>query len=1065
MPIRTRAAKARPSVDVTAILVAHDGDRWLSAALAALAASTQRPARVVLVDTGSTDATPELLRAVEDAQVLTLARTQGFGAAVAAALAAAREAGPATTWVWLLHDDCAPAPTALEALLEQAEQSPRAALLGPKVLDWTDPRLLVEIGLTVDGGGHRETGLERREYDQGQRDAVHPVLAVGTAGALVRWDAYDQVGGLDPALAVFRDDLDLGWKLNAAGHQVVVVPTAVVHHVRAATTGRRQVDAAPGSLAGTDRKNALYVLLAHATRLGLLTLLPRLLVASVLRILALLLTRQVPGARDELLAVVGVLGRPARLRAARRVRRDTRSLPPAALRPLLASGGARVRARFGAFGDWVSGGAAPGTSSALGDPGPEGPDEAVDLTGGGSGSLRRFVRRPGVLLVVGLSLVALLAERSLLSGGDLVGGRLLAPSLGASDLWQAYGASWHPSSVGSNAPAPPYLAVLALLATLLLGKVTLAVDLVLLASMPLAGAAAYAAAGRVVQHRHVRLWAAATWALLPVATGGIATGRLDVAVVQIGLPLLALGAARVLTADSQDRVWRAAWSLGLGLTVVAAFSPLLWLLGGTVLLGGGLLSLFRSGSRRRALAALVATAVPAGLLLPWSLLALTAPGRLLHGPGRLVQDAALLPGRLGPLDVPLLHPGGSGLPPVWITAGLVLAALGGLTRPGRRPLVYAGWAAATVGLAAAVLLPHLSLPVEPGGTAFPVWPGVALQLAGGGLLIAALVGAGGLRTRLAALTFGWRQLVATALVAACAALPVLAAGSWLVRGADGPVQRGGGAALPPFAAAEVGQETGLRVLLLTATASGGARYELTRTGDTRLGAADTAPARDQTLALDAVVADLLTPSGSDAAEALATRAVRYVAIAAGPGADRLGLVLDQQPGLTRRSGGPVLLWRVVGATSRLTVLPQPLVRIATSGARAASRPALRLSPPVALPPVTAGSRLPAGEPGRLLVLAEAADDGWRATVDGRPLVRRTAWGWAQGFVAPAAGGRLELHRSQAGRRVELAVQVLLVLVVLVLAAPGAARRRGLEIDDDDPAGAPADARTTLQESS
>ena len=1062
MSLRTRAVKAAPPVDVTAVLVAHDGERWVAAALAALAASTQRPARTVLVDTGSTDGTAALLRAVPGAEVLTLTRTDGFGAAVAAALAT----GPVTGWVWLLHDDCAPTPTALAALLEQAEVSPQAALLGPKVLDWADPRLLVEVGLTVDGGGHRETGLERREYDQGQRDAVREVLAVGTAGALVRRDAYDQVGGLDPALAVFRDDLDLGWKLNAAGHQVVVVPAAVVHHVRAATTGQRHPDASPGSLTGTDRRNALYVLLAHATRLTLLTLLPRVLVASVLRVLGLLLTRQVPGARDELFAVVGVLGRPGRLRAARRARRATRTVPPGTLRPLLASRGARVRARLGAVGDWVSGGAAPGASSALGDPGSQGPDDAVDLTGAGTGALRRFLRRPGVLLVVGLSLVALLAERSLLGGGDLVGGRLLSPSLGASDLWHAYGASWHPSSVGSSDPAPPYLAVLALLATVLLGKVGLAVDLVLLASVPLAGAVAYAAAGRVVQHRHVRLWAAATWALLPVATGGIATGRLDVAVGQIGLPLLAVAAARVLTADSQDRVWRAAWSLGLGLALVAAFSPMLWLLGGALLLGGGLLSLFRSGSRRRALAALVATAVPAGLLLPWSLLAFTSPGRLLHGPGRLVPDAALLPGRLGSLDAPLLHPGGSGLPPTWITVGLLLAALGGLARQRRLPLVWAGWAAATVGLVAAVLLPHLSLALEPGGAALPIWPGAALQLAGGGLLLAALVAADQLRTRLATRAFGWQQLVAGVVVASCAALPVVAAASWLVRGAAGPLQRGAGTALPPFADVEVGPDSGLRVLLLTATGSGGVSYELTRSGDTRLGAADTSPRRDQAVALDAVVADLLTPSGSDAAEALATRAVRYVAINAGPGADRLGLALDQQPGLTRRSGGPVLLWQVVGSASRLSLLPPALAVTATSGVRAATRPALRLQPPVALPPLTAGSRerLPAGEPGRLLVLAEAVDGGWSATVDGRPLPRRTAWGWAQAFVVPPTGGQLVVSRSQAARRSELGLQLVLVLVVLVLAAPGAARRRGLEIDDSDSDPDPAHGTLpTLQE--
>src|SRR5207245_8632688 len=141
-------------------------------------------------------------------------------------------------------------------LLDYAQTSPSAALLGPKVIDWHDPRYLVEVGVTTDAAGHRETGLERREYDQGQRDAVRDVLAVGTAAALVRRQVWDEVGGLDPALPVFRDDLDLGWKVNSAGHRVVVVPQARVRHVRAATTGHRDLDAAPGRAAAVDRKHA-----------------------------------------------------------------------------------------------------------------------------------------------------------------------------------------------------------------------------------------------------------------------------------------------------------------------------------------------------------------------------------------------------------------------------------------------------------------------------------------------------------------------------------------------------------------------------------------------------------------------------------------------------------------------------------------------------------------------------------------------------------------------------------------------------------------------------------------
>src|SRR5438067_49652 len=57
---RQRAPKPQV-VDVTAVLVAHDGAEWLPEALAALARSTRLPSRVVCVDTGSTDGSAELL--------------------------------------------------------------------------------------------------------------------------------------------------------------------------------------------------------------------------------------------------------------------------------------------------------------------------------------------------------------------------------------------------------------------------------------------------------------------------------------------------------------------------------------------------------------------------------------------------------------------------------------------------------------------------------------------------------------------------------------------------------------------------------------------------------------------------------------------------------------------------------------------------------------------------------------------------------------------------------------------------------------------------------------------
>lgn len=1051
---RSRSAKKLP-VEVTAVLVAHDGGAWLPEVLAALAASTRVPSRVICVDTGSTDGSVELM-AAQYGEVLRLPRTTGYGAAVAAALASDSAEAPQTPWVWLLHDDVLVEPTTLQALMEHAEQSPSVVLLGPKVRDWNDPRILVEVGLTTDAAGHRATGLDHREYDQGQHDSIRDVLAVGTAAALVRRDIWDQVGGLDPHLPVFRDDLDLGWKVNATGHRVVVVPSARVRHARAATTGHRSTDAAPGRATGVDRKHALYVLLAHASALRLLGLLPRLLLATSFRSLGLLLTRQLAAAGDEWRALFGVLGRPGRLHEARRTRGGLQVVPRRQLRPLFASRRVRIRARLGAVGERLSGGAAPMSNplGALGDPGAGGPDDDFDdLVLGGGGSLRRMLLRPGVLVVAGLSVVSVVAERALLfRGGQLQGGALLPVPPGARDLWRSYLGAWQDVGVGTGRAAPPGTAALAALSSLTWGRPSFAVDLLLLASVPLAGWTAYVAASRLVRHVYLRLWAAATWALLPVATGAVAAGRLDTAAVQIALPLLALAAGRILTDDPRVDGWWRAWALGLGIGLTSAFAPQLWPLTVAVLAVGAGVNLLVAGGRRRALAAVVVAVVPAAILFPWSLEVWRHPSLLFATPQ--VADVNVAAWHLA-----LLSPGGPGLPMAIVTAGVVLAGLAGTVRAAFRRLALSCWGIALLSLGVAAVLSHSRVDGQ------PVWTGLPLQFAGLALLAAALIAANGARSRLAASSFGWRQVLSALVAVAAVATPVVAAQHWVFRGANDPLHRQDRAMLPAFALAELQSSPGLRVLVLAPGDRGQLAYALTDGHGLRFDGAGTRMEAGQRRALDTVVADLASPRGSDAAEALSTRAVRYVAVRAGSATPDLIAVLDVQTGLVRRTTGSVVLWQVVAPAARLSVLEPHLAARALAGERAPTPDLLRASRPVLLPAgrEAARAKVAAGRAGRLLVLADAADPRWVATLDGKPLRRRTAWGWAQGFALPEAGGTVVLHYDQTSRHIALGVEGGLLLVVVVLAVPGARRRRGLEddVEEDNAVDAPQDRRVPV----
>jgi GT2 family glycosyltransferase len=60
--------------------------------------------------------------------------------------------------------------------------------------------------------------------------AVAPIAYASGAGALYRAGALREVGTFDPALFMYHEDSDLGWRLWLAGWTALLAPEAVLHH-------------------------------------------------------------------------------------------------------------------------------------------------------------------------------------------------------------------------------------------------------------------------------------------------------------------------------------------------------------------------------------------------------------------------------------------------------------------------------------------------------------------------------------------------------------------------------------------------------------------------------------------------------------------------------------------------------------------------------------------------------------------------------------------------------------------------------------------------------------------
>ncbi|MER6535239.1 glycosyltransferase family 2 protein [Streptomyces sp900105755] len=1043
---------------VTAVLVSHDGARWLPDALAGLLGQERPVQYAVAADTGSADDSAQQLTAsLGDANVLHLARRTGFGQAVEEASRNApvltpddlpylkRPSGwdPVTRqwrddaydmpelpygepvqWLWLLHDDCAPEPEALAQLLRVVDNELElgrddVAVVGPKLRGWYDRRQLLEVGVTIANSGRRWTGLDRREQDQGQHDHVRPVLSVSTAGMLIRRDVFEELGGFDRRLPLMRDDVDLCWRAHNAGHRVLIAPEAVVRHAEAASRERRTVDCAGRTATSphkVDKAGAIYTLLVNARTAVLPWILFRLVLGTLLRTVAYLVGK-VPGqALDEIRGLLGTLLRPERIIAGRR-RRGRSQLDKGELRPLFPPPGATVRATVEQFAGNLFGAddeiSAAGRHGGAVESGPGG-DDADFLEIEQFARLKRIARKPGPVLFLVLLLFSLVACRALLGSGALAGGSLLPAPAAASELWSRYLDAWHAVGAGGTPAAPPYLAIIASFASLLFGSTGLAVTVLLVASVPLAGFTAYFASRPLVTSRLLRAWAAIAYAFLPAATGALAGGRIGTAVLAVLLPLIAragIAASGLTHASGARGSWRATWAYALLLTLTTAFTPIVWPI--ALVLGLAVLAVRRSDLVASGLRLLAQLGTPLLVLAPWSLTLL---------PFGFFREAGLEYGSSAASALDLLgaSPGGPGTVDGLLLVGVVLAALAALLRSERQSAIRTAWAIALVGLVFAVLSNKST------------WAGPATLVYGIAILSAAALGADGARSRVAEQSFGWRQPVAALIAFAAAAGPLLLAAGWMIAGADGPVERRDPTQVPAFVAEDSSTTDQVRTLVLDSDSTARVTYMLVRGSGARMGDAEVAAADGENAQLDKVVANLVAGSGADQADQLGGFAVRYVLVHKGAPRD-ITRVLDATPGLSRLSqqnGGA--LWRVDQQVSRATIVP------ANGSGTAVS---------VAAGPVDIHTTVPAGADGRVLRLADSASPDWTATLDGKPLTRTTVDGWAQGFELPSGGGKLDVtYDTPFTHILWLWVQGALAVVLVVLALPG--RRR--DVDDDLP---------------
>ena len=220
-------------VDSVDVVVVTFNSRAHFARLRATLEAQTRPFRLFVVDNASrAEERPAAADMPAGAEIMQMETNTGFAAGNN--IAVRRSVAP---FIALLNPDAFPEPDWLARLVAAAQTTPDAAAFGSTQISADDPAHFDGLGDCYHVAGIPWRGGYGWPVSVGARggDTFSPCAAA----ALYRRSVWEKLGGFDERFFCYCEDVDLGFRIRLAGHRIVQVADAVVHHVGGASSGKR----------------------------------------------------------------------------------------------------------------------------------------------------------------------------------------------------------------------------------------------------------------------------------------------------------------------------------------------------------------------------------------------------------------------------------------------------------------------------------------------------------------------------------------------------------------------------------------------------------------------------------------------------------------------------------------------------------------------------------------------------------------------------------------------------------------------------------------------------------
>jgi N-acetylglucosaminyl-diphospho-decaprenol L-rhamnosyltransferase len=241
-------AEEVPTLDISIIIVSYNVRDHLLNCLASIEASltaSKRTGEVIVVDNGSTDGTPALIRRrFPDVRVITNSENRGFAAANNQGIREARG-----HYIALLNPDTLARGDAFGVLARYLDEHPAVGVIGPRLIrpDGATQssrrrfpsRLTGFLESTLVQEYWRTNRVLRRYYMSDRPDSEEQAVdwLVG-ACLLARREAIEDAGLLDERFFMYSEEVEWCHRLKHSGWKVMYVPQACVVHLEGASSAQ-----------------------------------------------------------------------------------------------------------------------------------------------------------------------------------------------------------------------------------------------------------------------------------------------------------------------------------------------------------------------------------------------------------------------------------------------------------------------------------------------------------------------------------------------------------------------------------------------------------------------------------------------------------------------------------------------------------------------------------------------------------------------------------------------------------------------------------------------------------